>query len=139
MIYFIQAGENGPIKIGRSNDVEKRLKQLQTASAEKLKILWKYDVENDKKVESELHKQLQHERIDGEWFRPSEEVLRTIKFYCCNNVSVELKNFDVKIEVQERLNQIFLSVLFENDLYRMKICDKTKKLICKKYGNEFIL
>ncbi len=35
MIYFIQAGENGPIKIGQSDDPKERLKQLQVANPQR--------------------------------------------------------------------------------------------------------
>ena len=42
-IYFIQAGENGPIKIGKTNgDAKDRLANLQIGNHEELKLLWVY-------------------------------------------------------------------------------------------------
>jgi hypothetical protein len=38
-IYFIQAGMNGPIKIGFSDNVPNRLAALQTSNYEKLHLL----------------------------------------------------------------------------------------------------
>jgi hypothetical protein len=39
MIYFIQAGETGPIKIGKANDPAQRINQFQTAHHETLRLL----------------------------------------------------------------------------------------------------
>ncbi len=39
MIYFIQAEQSGLIKIGKANQVYKRLQTLQTGSPEKLRVL----------------------------------------------------------------------------------------------------
>ena len=70
VIYFIQCGENGPIKIGYTdNGVETRMAQLQTGCPYELRLLWVY-TGNDL-TESQLHKEFAHERIRGEWFRPS--------------------------------------------------------------------
>lgn len=72
VIYFAQAGEDGPIKIGYSNNPERRAKQL------------KYD---DKPcrllstrpgnflVKQAIHRALWSHRIQGEWFRPVAQVL----------------------------------------------------------------
>jgi len=38
-LYFIQSDRTGMIKIGRSKDPSKRLKQLQTGNANKLKLI----------------------------------------------------------------------------------------------------
>lgn len=66
MIYFIQCGENGPIKIGMSDDPYKRLEQLQTAHHEKLTLLWT----TINYSEQELHDVFNADRIRGEWFKP---------------------------------------------------------------------
>lgn len=66
-VYFIQAGENGPVKIGRSRDVLGRVRTLQTAHPQPLSVLRVID--GDRTVERWLHDQFApfHER--GEWFR----------------------------------------------------------------------
>ncbi len=73
MIYFIQAGENGPIKIGSSDDPEKRMADLQVANAAELKLLWKYT--GDRFSESDIHCTFKHEKIRGEWFHPSRDLI----------------------------------------------------------------
>jgi hypothetical protein len=39
MIYFVQSGDDGPIKIGVSTNIGKRLTALQTAHGERLRIV----------------------------------------------------------------------------------------------------
>ena len=74
MIYFIQSGNDGPIKIGVTNgDVEKRLRNLQLANPEPLRLLATMDGDSD--TECELHKRFDLYRIRGEWFAPSAEVI----------------------------------------------------------------
>jgi len=72
MIYFIQAGENGPIKIGKSDDPDRRLKDLQTAHYEELRILW-VEHEDPGPVDQEkgYHAFYESDHIRGEWFSPN--------------------------------------------------------------------
>jgi hypothetical protein len=67
-LYIIQSAVTGAVKIGRSNDVEKRLKQLQTGSSYRLVLLAK--LENYGHIEIILHKRLQKHKtcMQGEWF-----------------------------------------------------------------------
>ena len=135
MIYFIQAGENGPIKIGRSNDVEKRLKQLQTASAEKLKILWVYDADNDKETEIELHEELKSERINGEWFKPSEQVFFIINNHCDDLRLIDFFNSDTSINLIERLGIISFQILSRDQRYSFDLNTNTGELILNGNNN----
>lgn len=66
MIYFLQKGKNGPIKIGRSNNVKRRVKQLQSGSAEPLNLIM--TLPESEYVESELHDRFSEDQIRGEWF-----------------------------------------------------------------------
>ena len=84
MIYFIQQGNNGPIKIGKSNDPKKRLRSLQTASPHELCLL-KTLPENFIK-ESEIHEKFKEYRIEGEWFEPASEVLEYIGIRRTRNI-----------------------------------------------------
>lgn len=67
-LYFIQSSKTGMIKIGRSKNPEKRLKQLQTGNQNKLRIVATF--ENIGWREAELHQDLKRWRIraNGEWF-----------------------------------------------------------------------
>src|ERR1051325_9826576 len=75
-IYFIQSGEGGPIKIGISDDPDLRLRRLQTASCEQLKLLGV--VPGDEAMERAYHARLAAHRIRGEWFTATDEVLSCI-------------------------------------------------------------
>lgn len=65
-LYIIQSDNTGMIKIGRSKDPLKRLKQLQTGNPNKLKLIAYFD--NMGWREKELHEQLSRYRLEGEWF-----------------------------------------------------------------------
>ena len=72
-IYFVQQGDDGPVKIGWSYDPKNRIDQLQTANPAKLCLLGSYPgSEGD---ERELHKSLSKHRVRGEWFKPCDEVM----------------------------------------------------------------
>jgi hypothetical protein len=105
LIYFIQAGENGPIKIGRSNNPEDRLSQLQTANYNDLVLLWKYDEEEDY-AESDLHDYYKEEKIRGEWFRPTENILDFIKNHAVNVYDIKMLNGGY-VNVAERKEEIY--------------------------------
>lgn len=78
MIYFIQSGNNGPIKIGHTTkNVEQRVRSLQTASPYPLKIIGL--IEGDVTLEQIIHKKLSKFRLRGEWFKCKPEVLKLIE------------------------------------------------------------
>jgi len=64
-VYFIRAGKNGPVKIGTSRDVKKRLKSLQTSHHEDLTII---RVINSA-VEWHAHQVFAAFRLKREWFK----------------------------------------------------------------------
>jgi len=65
-LYIIQSDVTGMIKIGRSKDPQKRLKQLQTGNPNKLKIIAEFKGEGWK--EKIIHERLRMYRLEGEWF-----------------------------------------------------------------------
>jgi hypothetical protein len=67
VIYFIQQGDSGPIKIGYTEtDVCRRVAQLQTGNAEPLRCL--AVMEGTEEEEQALHGKFDDNRIRGEWF-----------------------------------------------------------------------
>lgn len=66
-VYFAEAGRGGPIKIGVTNDVPARIRDLQCANAKRLRLL--VTVPGDHKTENELHRRFAAERLNGEWFK----------------------------------------------------------------------
>ncbi len=76
-VYFIQGETGGPIKIGYSDDVLKRLKGLQTGHPDNLRILFTFP--GNPEDEKAMHETLNAHRLRGEWFKPSTEVFSAIE------------------------------------------------------------
>lgn len=72
LIYFTQAGEGGPIKIGWSQHLDQRTANLQTANAHRLEVLG--TVPGTPETEAALHARFAHLQMEGEWFRNSSEI-----------------------------------------------------------------
>lgn len=70
-VYFIQAGENGPIKIGATGDPSGRLRALRTANAAPLKCLL---LLRGAEHEPILHSLFASIRLQGEWFSPCDDL-----------------------------------------------------------------
>jgi len=76
IVYFIQASADGPIKIGSSKNVRKRLREMQTSSSKKLNLI--VGESGGKERESALHAIFHEDRIRGEWFKRSIPLLNYI-------------------------------------------------------------
>lgn len=75
-IYFIQMDRIGPIKIGFTKDIGKRLVGLQTGSPYPLNLLCLFPgIEEDEK---EIHNCYYPLRLEGEWFLPHPLILKDI-------------------------------------------------------------
>ena len=76
-VYFIQADENGPIKIGfTTDDPKRRLSQLQTGNASSLKLLGA--IKGTSARERQFHVTLSEWRLQGEWFQSHPTVLAAV-------------------------------------------------------------
>lgn len=75
-IYFIQCGTQGPIKIGFTKDILKRMQTLQTANHEKLHIIGM--IAGSEQEEVVLHQKFAPLVIRGEWFQPNSTLLEYI-------------------------------------------------------------
>lgn len=74
-VYFMQAGQGGPIKIGRAADPEARTRGVQTSNANTLKVLLLIP---DASLERKFHRWFRHHHIKGEWFKAHPEILRFV-------------------------------------------------------------
>jgi len=74
--YFIEAQATGLIKIGRSVEPSRRLKDLMTASPAALRLIGV--LEQD--CERELHQQYASLRTTGEWFKAEDPLLTYLKY-----------------------------------------------------------
>jgi hypothetical protein len=83
VVYFVRAGDNGPIKIGQAANLKNRLADLQQAHWEKLVVL----ASSGSLREREVHAKFRHLRIRGEWFQPADELVSFI----ADTLSVSLR------------------------------------------------
>ena len=72
-VYFIADNENDDyrslrIKIGRSRDIQARMRALQTGSPYELKLMGWIESNDDKQLESRLHKKYADQHARLEWF-----------------------------------------------------------------------
>lgn len=75
-VYFIESGSGGPIKIGSTQNVARRVKILQTGNPEKLNLLhW---TTGGNALELHLHEEFKEFHIHGEWFRPENKLTHLI-------------------------------------------------------------
>lgn len=81
MIYFIQEGEDGPVKIGYSKEnCERRLSSLQTGNPRQLTLAAvRTGAHGMPAKERELHDRFAAHRIRGEWFEPCDEIMEIIE------------------------------------------------------------
>lgn len=72
-VYFIQAGERGPIKIGVASNPYTRLDSLQTGNPYLLRLIAAFA--GGYPDEARLHREFERERLESEWFRASKRVV----------------------------------------------------------------
>lgn len=77
-IYFVQAGSGGPIKIGRADSVERRMRGLQTGCPQTLIVLAVF--RGPARIERDFHARLADHHLRGEWYRPAAPVLREVEW-----------------------------------------------------------
>lgn len=78
-LYFLQAGDGGPIKIGAAHDPVERMQTLQVGNHERLRLI--AVLPGKGAMETYLHVLFGHLRVrpDGEWFRPGRELMAYIE------------------------------------------------------------
>ena len=86
-VYLIgEIDTNDRYKIGstRANDINKRLKQLQTGNSEELFIKDSFETDKPFKLEKMLHNRFKSSSLIGEWFNLSEDDIGQFKTICEN-------------------------------------------------------
>ncbi len=73
VIYFVQSEHGGPVKIGRADDLAKRLVTLQTARPDKLVVI--AAAPGSVQQERDIHQRFAAAREKGEWFSPTPQLL----------------------------------------------------------------
>lgn len=69
VVYFIGSIEEGCVKIGYSNNAQKRLGQLKTGCPFPIRILHTIPSKSPVTLESTLHGKYRKYRLHGEWFK----------------------------------------------------------------------
>ena len=65
-IYFISDGQY--CKIGYTLDIDSRIKELQTGTANNLKLLYSFKTFDYSNIENQLHNLFKNKHINGEWY-----------------------------------------------------------------------
>src|SRR5687768_8375875 len=77
-IYFVQeVGGERLVKIGFSDLPDRRVITVKSKHSQDVDVLAVID--GGRPVERMLHKQLEADRVRGEWFRPTDSVLQIVK------------------------------------------------------------
>ena len=87
-VYFVQAGEDGPVKIGFAKDARSRLSKMQSDNHETLRLVACY--EGTTKDERGLHQIFSCHRVRGEWF--SADVLQHLGRVLLTPLEIETPN-----------------------------------------------
>ena len=75
-VYFVRAGEEGPVKIGHAKNPASRLRELQAGCFETFNLL--RVIEGDVLSEKFLHRHFRAQRVRGEWFRFHPDMLTIV-------------------------------------------------------------
>ncbi len=70
-LYFVQVGADGPIKVGITGDITRRVSNLQMGNPIGLRVRAAVKMIGADRAESFLHDFFREEHIRGEWFQPS--------------------------------------------------------------------
>ena len=111
-VYFIRAGESGPVKIGYATNVAQRLVKMQSDAADDLFVIG-VDAAGSKETEREYHARFATEKIRGEWFSPSAQILETA-------AQLGVPAPEVKRRKWETVNGVVARFLAKN---RMTLCE----------------
>lgn len=68
LVYVVQRA-SGPVKVGFSTDVERRLREIQLECAEPVRLI--AVLPGDKRTELRIHAALARDALGGEWFCPT--------------------------------------------------------------------
>lgn len=72
-VYLIRCEENNYYKIGITKNIERRIKQIQTGTPDKIYLVEKYESEHSSKIEKALHNFFSPYHRNNEWFELSLE------------------------------------------------------------------
>ena len=77
VVYFVEAPATGQIKIGFTTNIEARFKALSAHSGAELRLL--ATMPGTRRKERTLHRKFAADRVRGEWFRATDDLLAYIR------------------------------------------------------------
>ena len=93
-VYIIKNMDTGNIKIGVSNDVQKRLNTFRTGNDCQLELVYKSVIcSNSFSIEQSVHEYFKDYRVRGEWFNVDES--EVIRFLECSNYTLKTQMPDI--------------------------------------------
>jgi hypothetical protein len=122
MIYFLQSGIDGPIKIGTTAG-KSRVKELQTYCPYPARLI--ATIDGGRSIERRIHLALRGDRSNGEWFKPTNQVVRLA--FAAQQSSEDAIACLTELE-QERLAETEALVSFEQ-LVRLLLAASLEKLV----------
>jgi len=93
-VYIIKAGSGykSPIKVGVTDNVHKRMKQLQTGNPKELMLVMRFEC-NDRRhaftLEKTIHETLEGRRLCGEWFEVTKSKIMKVINNLGNDQEIE--------------------------------------------------
>ena len=136
MIYFIQSGEDGPIKIGYTKfDVCSRLSNLQTSNPEPLYVL--LTLPGSVEDEHKYQEMFADYRLRGEWYKPMQELLDMIKDNQNKDIDSEAiqEGIDLKCvlqAVEDRYIKVAMNISSGNKSAAARMLNITRKTLQSK-------
>lgn len=118
-VYFIQLGINGPIKIGYTENLVKRLTSIQS-NTPFCKINVISSIAGNKEVEKYFHEKYKEYKLQGEWFVPSikQNILNDISRKQGTKMIEKLSEKETNIE-ETILNELERGPMTQNDIYEL--------------------
>lgn len=104
-VYFIKNEDNGLIKIGKTNDIQRRIKDLKNTffhlglTTPKLTLINYIETNKPFELECQLHHYFKEQRELGEWFNITEEEVK----YVINNFQ-NLPNINSQEKIKKETN-----------------------------------
>jgi len=114
-VYIIRSGDQGAYKIGVTNDIERRIINLQIGNPNKLHLIAFIDFGTRKRalyVEKMMHKFHKRHHIRGEWFSRKID-LKGVDKYFKSSFKKQMKEHENN-ERQERLDEYLDKLTLED-------------------------